>query len=257
MQHLARGRVGAFRRAVDTVAEHRVADVLHVQPDLVLAPGVERQFDQGRGGAVGLPHDVVRDGRNTRLAGMREPSPSGRIALGHGRVDRADGGRGHAFDERHVLAVELVPSELRAAGLVRLARQRQGERARGVAIETVQRAHVATGAAAAVHVLAHPAEHGVFARAVVLVHRDGQQARRLVDDEDVLVFVQPAESRSRRPHRGAVHVEDDRGRGEHLGARVALDGAVHGDLAAFDGGADLRPGEAGLVGPEALVEPRA
>ena len=194
MQHLPRGRLGAFRCAVDPIAEHRVADVLHVQPDLMLASGVERQFHERGAGAIGLPHDVVRDGGNAFFARAGEPPPAGRVALGYGRLDRADGGRRHAFDERHVLAVELVPAELRAAEVVGLARERQRQRARGISVETVQCAHVTARAAAAVHVLAHAAEHGVFARAVVLVHRDGQQARRLVDDEDVFVFVEPAEA---------------------------------------------------------------
>jgi hypothetical protein len=131
VQHLPRGGFGAFRRAVDTIAEHRVADVLHVQADLMLASGVEREFHEGRAGAVGLPHDVVGDGGDALFARTGEPPPAGRVTFGHGRLDRADGGRRHPFDERHVLAVELVPAELRAAEIVCLARERQRKGAGG------------------------------------------------------------------------------------------------------------------------------
>ena len=152
----------------------------------------------------------MRDRRQRRLAADRQPPPAGGVDVGDRRVDGAGVvGRG-ADDQRDVLPVEGVRAEQLAAGLVRFARQRHRQGARGVAVEPVQRADVAAAAAPPFHVFADPVQHRVLVGGSGVVGADGQQPGRLVEDQDVVVLVEPVEARAGRPHRLAVDVEDDR-----------------------------------------------
>ena len=191
---ICRGTLEPAATAVDAIAQHRMAEVLEVQADLMLAAGLEGQFEQGAGRAEPLADHEVRDRRQRRLAASGQPPPAGGVGVGDRCVDGAGVVGRSAHDQRDVLPVEGVRAEQLATGLMRFARQRHRQRARGVAVEPVQWPDVAAPAAPPFHVFAHPVQHRVLVGGSSVVGADRQQPRRLVEDQHVLVLVEPVEA---------------------------------------------------------------
>jgi len=131
VEHLPR-RLRPGSGSVDPVAEHRVSQALQVQPDLMLAPGLERELEQRRRRSEALADDEVRHRVAGRLAGAGEAPAAGHVGIGNRRIDGAGVVLRRAVHQRQVLAIEAVRAEQFAPGLVRLARQGDGHAIRAV-----------------------------------------------------------------------------------------------------------------------------
>jgi hypothetical protein len=91
------------RACIQTVADQRTAEVLHVDANLMRATGVEHEFDE-RPSRPGVKHAIVRDGM---LAGGEDATTLGVMAVfADGGIDGARGTREVAGDERNVGAAD-------------------------------------------------------------------------------------------------------------------------------------------------------
>ena len=189
--------------------------------------------------------------------GVDELSPAIAIAGRDARVDGARRRIGNALHDREVVALETMFLEELAPGGVRVFRERDGQRARGVAIEAMQHADVRLVPQLEFHVLAHAAKHGVFGFAGFGARGNRQQAGGLVEDDDLVVFVEDVEGRPRPGLRGPVAVQIDDGVAGHVEAGITLNPAIDGDLPFFNRLADLPPREIWLFGLQPFVEAHA
>ena len=118
-----------------------------------------------------------------------------------------------SLDQRDVLALDRMAAEELLQRVEGGAVAREDERAGGVVVEPVHDAGVRPSAVAMLQVV-----DGAGPERVLLagLGGHGQEARRLVDDEDVVVLVEHGEARAHRAAHGAVRVELDRGAGRDL-----------------------------------------
>ena len=122
MEHDACGATvtGTIRR-VHALSQNRMAELLEVQPDLMLAASLELQFEQRRI-PKSLAHAVVRHRMATLLFAADDAAAAGDVAIGDARVDGALVSIGNARDKREIPALEFVRGKQRASGSVSLAR---------------------------------------------------------------------------------------------------------------------------------------
>src|SRR5262249_17973162 len=143
VEHLPRGferRLGKVARTVDGVAQNGMAGRREVDPDLMCAPGLERDRDERRA-LEPLEHAVARDRAPAGLAAAGHPSPL------RGPCRRERGGElaralRVPFDQRDVLAFDRVLAKEALESAQRLAVAGEDERSGRVAVETVVDADV-------------------------------------------------------------------------------------------------------------------
>jgi hypothetical protein len=119
---------------------------------------------------------------------------------------------GRAFDDRQVAPLDAMGPEGIDQSRAGVAREREGEGTRGVAIEPVHALGIAGVGLEAARVVLHAREDGVLVEPGR--RGDAQQPRRLVHDDHVLVLVEDGERRARLRQRLQVRVERD---GRRLG----------------------------------------
>ena len=188
---------GGKARAVDRIAEQRVADMGHVDADLVGPPGLQPAFDQacdrsGRRWGQGFFEPVVGDGM--LAAGLEHGHllAVGELAPERG-IDRALGAVGHAPDQRDIaalhLAVGAVGGELGRQAPMRPVVLGDDHQAAGFLVEPVHDARP-FDAADARQAVAAMGNQGVDQGAgPVAGGRMHNQARRFVDDDERIVLV--------------------------------------------------------------------
>jgi Zn-dependent protease with chaperone function len=203
--------------AVAPVADHGVAELGHLDPDLVAPASAEPERD---------PRDV-RPALEDAVAGDRDAgAPTARRRPAG--VDRADAERAllhedvaerslvlphHALDDRDVAPIRGAGRELALEGVLGLRALGDDQESRGLAVQPVDDEGPA-GRARALEIGPHEAVR----RALPLVlGPDRQEAGRLLDDEEGGVLVDQAEQgreggRGRRPERHPVRVRDRRAR---------------------------------------------
>ena len=236
--------------AVLRIAGHGMADRLQVRADLVRAPGLEAHAQQ----RVALERLLGREvgDRGAPVGGVGRDARADAAVAAQRRLDLAGARARPALDERQVLAQDPARLELRLERRVGRLGAGDDEQPGRVAVEPVDQPGapwLAPGGAAVLERL------GERARAVPArrVHDD---ARRLVDDEEVLVLPDDVEARLGRlllRHRRRV---------EHLEGLAAVQRvALHLGLAVDEhaAGVDrpLRRGARAEVRAEEDVEPLA
>src|SRR6188472_2513903 len=191
MQELA-PEVEVPGNAVDRVAGDGQADRLEMDADLMGPSGLEPDLEQ-RPSAEALAQLEPRDGvaRGLRVEGATRPVTP---VAADGRRDPPGAGAGLADDERQVAPLDLAVADRPGEALVRLFGACDDEQSGGVAVEAVDDARpirIAAGGA--------EREQPVRQRRA-LVGPGGMddEARRLVDDDQVLVLV---DDRERELHR--------------------------------------------------------
>ncbi len=230
---------------VHRVSEHRMTEVREVDPHLVRSSAPQLGLDERRrvevldrpDRRVGGAPAPARGQRRASRAGTRAPDPS--------RHDLLD--LHPAADEREVAAIDGVPAELALKVLGGGVGEREHEHARGALVQPMDDAR-APRASRTGELGGRTGQDGVLLR---LDRRVDEQARRLVDHEDVRVAVEHLERRGLRdpgaPRQVGLVAHDVGGRdpGPGIGRHRPVDDNVPDeDLA-------LRVGERG---PEELLD---
>jgi hypothetical protein len=210
-----------------------VAAIGEMDADLVFSPG-EQADEQPRFLAVRFDCFVISNGAlplgGARAAGNGADGAVG--ALDQVRFDATLRRIGLAFNHRLVRALDGVPEELGLKRLVRAVGLGKDQQPRGVAVEAVDQAD----AGARLSRLDIPADDRQRRGTALLCDRAGEQACGLVDDEDVIVFVDELERMKRRQRLGLVRFgknADDVGGAQRLGEapcrRAVDDNAAAGE----------------------------
>ena len=173
--------------AVEGIADDRVAAARHVHPNLVGAPGSQAAFDEAGEGTEGAAHGIAGE-RRLAAPNHRHLLAIGRAAA-NGADDLAPARRGHAPDHGVVGPFDGAVGEPDGeAAMGRLGLGHHHETA-GVLVQAVHDAGAADPADARKTVRAM-GEQGVDQGTVpVAGRRMDDQAGRLVDHDDVVVFV--------------------------------------------------------------------
>jgi hypothetical protein len=233
VQHLARRVDRAPRRStIDLIADDGQAEGREVQADLVLASRLQLDLEQGAR-AEALDDAPARARLVGGLARTREPPPARLVDVVDGRVDLAFVGGGHPLHQGGVPALHAMRAEEVAQGRARGRAQGEGEGARGVAVEPVHDADVRPPRPPAGDVLPHPGQRRVLV-ARVGSRRHGEEPRRLVHHQDVVVLVQEGEGRARTRARLEIGIPGDVGAGLHQEAGLQRGPAADRDLALLD-----------------------
>lgn len=188
-------RLAAKPEAVERVAKQGMADMRHVDADLVRAPCFKPAFHQGGVVAEDVLDMIMRDGvPRIRTAGLyhRPLDTIGRGAAQR-RVDSAVAAVGHAPDERPVApfhaAVTAMGGKLRGKGCVRNVRLGNHHDARRILVQTMDDAG-SPYAADTGQAVAAVVQQRVDQRPGPVAGRGvDHHAGRLVDHDDGLVFV--------------------------------------------------------------------
>ena len=136
MKRLARkDRQPALPASIERIPEECVADMGHMDPDLVRAAGFQPAGDMRRACAESGLDPVVRNRVPTAL-GHRHAFPVARVAPDR-RIDPPDGGRRQTLHQRPIPAVNVMRLEQRPqAGMGRF-RLRRHQQSGGVLVEAV------------------------------------------------------------------------------------------------------------------------
>ena len=187
------------------------------------------------------------------FAGLRHPAAAAHPRLAQRRLDRPALGRRDALHDREVHPLDPVLAEGANEPPARLSRQGEGDRPRGVTVEAVDALGVAHPRLETQGVVLHPGQRRVL---VVDAGRrgHGEEARRLVHDDHVLVLVQDAQGAARAGEGPAVRVEDDRGALGELAPRLAHGRAVDAHLALLDHLPRLAARQLGVAADQQQVE---
>jgi hypothetical protein len=255
VEHLA-GRLdrrsGRIPRTVDRVADDGMADRGEMDADLMRPSGFEPQRDERRGRHP--PEDPpVRDGAPPFLAGPGGSPPPVSGVADEIEADRPRVGADPSLDDRHVLALDVVTPEELLESAERLPGTGEHDRARRLLVEAVHDADVGAAPIAVLEVGVDPGEQRVL---LVRFGREGQQARRLVDDDERRVLVKDGELRPDVSDRRAIEVERDPRVVADLPARLAADRALDVDPSRLDVVARLASRQRMLAG-DTLVEAHA
>ena len=176
---------------VDGVAKNRMTDLGHVDANLVRAPGFEPAGDKGSDVREMFDDPVVRDRVFTLGSLASDTAPEVAAISDKRHINGTHGLRNAAFDDREVLALDVVDREKLLEGTNRLGSAREGERAGGIHIKPVHHADERAGVAVANRqILRNAIDQGV---ALFLEGRNRQEPRGLVDDDHVAVFMQDPE----------------------------------------------------------------
>ena len=208
---------GAVPGAVDGVADDGMADLGHVDADLVRPARLQPAGDERGDRREPLDDPVMRD-RALPLVRPARHAPAEVAPVGHeGEVDRAGRRPDAALDDGEVLALDVVGLEQLLKGPHGVGRPGQGERPGGVHVEPVDDADERPGQAVADRqVLARALDQGV---ALAVGGRAGSGA--------------PAGLSTTRTCRSSCRTLQPGGDVPGLGAvREELDGGVRLDLAA-------------------------
>ncbi len=239
-------------RAVAAVADDRVAELRHLDTDLV-APA--RPEPERHPGHVRSPlDDAVPGDRDARaLALRRRPAriggPDAERALLHEDVaERPLVRRHHAFDDRDVVPLRGAREELCLEILLRFRGLGDDQEPRGLAVQPVDDERPA-GWPRSLEVGPH---HAVGRALPLVLGPDREEPRRLLDDEQRLVLVDQAERRSEGG--GRRRAERDLIGGAHGRARIADDLAVHAHPAGHEPGAQAPARRVGKLGAEAVQD---
>ena len=251
-------------RAVADVADDRVAELRHLDPDLVAAAGPEPERYPGHVRSP-LDHAVPGD-RDARAPALRRRpgrvgGPDAERALLHENVpERPLVRRHHALHDRDVPPLRGAREELRLEILLGLRRLRDHQEPRGLAVQPVDDERPA-GRARALQVGPH---HAVGRALALVLGADREEPGRLLDDEERLVLVDQAERR--REGGGRRRAERDRIGREDGRPRIANDLTLHAHPARRQPGAEAPPDESGnsarrrartLVSGVSMRRPRA
>src|SRR5215212_611561 len=173
-----------FGNAVDGIPGDREVDRGQMDADLMRAAGLEVDAEQRV--MVEESFDVEVRHRLARTVGF-ERVPHRVVAVtADRRLDPSAARARTAADERQVRALELTLRHLLLQPLVRVVRARDDQEPRGVSVEAVDDA----GAIGLLPALGAELEEAVDERArVVSGRRVDDEARRLVDDEQVRVLI--------------------------------------------------------------------
>lgn len=95
----------AVIRVIQEIAGQRVADSLHMDPDLVRAPGVQRQQEERTVGFRIIAQKAVMSARRFPSLGINTPLDGGAVFAGDGKADRPLGFRPAAGDG------QILPSD--------------------------------------------------------------------------------------------------------------------------------------------------
>ena len=235
-------------RAVDLVAQQGEAPVCELDADLVAATRLKLHFDDGVAGQA-LHHAVVGDcflgagGHALAAAGTLARRGHGHLE-GLGVLDEVAGQgaavlRQFAHQDGEVDPLEAVQLEVFLQAVEGLGRLGEDQHAAGEAVQPVDDVEVeALEAPAPVGLGDGLGQVGLFAQ----LGGNREQARGLVDEEQVVVLPQGLERAGLQLARGRDHlvgplgVEDDLDGIAGLQALAVLAGhlAVHGDAAAVD-----------------------
>lgn len=176
------------------------------------------------------------------------------IGVGNVSLDRASILTRHALHDREIPTVERMLAEERASGSVRLTRQSRRERSGRAAIESVQHTEIATATIETPCVLLQAPEHRVLGGTHLPTTGNGEETSGLIDDENLIVFVETRKIEARRRHGRPRGVDVDDRRGWNIDCSVALDFPVDCDLATRNGVADLRPRQIRTKRAQPVVE---
>ena len=245
-------RAGKAFRAVDGVADDGVPDRGEMHPDLVRSPRLEAKRDEGRR-RHRPEHPVMRHRPDSGLPPARRSAASIARVANEVETDRSGGLRDASFDERHVLALDVVAPEEFLEAVERLAGARENDRAGGFLVEAVDDSHVGALAVPVLEVGVDPRKERVL---LVGLRREREEARRLVDDDDVGVFVEDGELRPDVSDRGPVDVERHSRGVRNVAAALAAGRPVDVDAPGLDVVARPPPRERMFAG-DALIEPHA
>ena len=175
----------------------------------------------------------VRAGLARSLARLRNPAAAAHPGLAQRRLHRPPLRRGLALDDREVEPLDPVVAEGADEPSARFPREGERDRSRGVPVEAVDALGVAPARLQAQGVVLDAPQ-----RRVLIVdpgrRGHGQEAGRLVHDEDVLVFVKDAERAAGAREGLAVRVEGDTRALGDLAARLAHPRAVDAHLSLLD-----------------------
>lgn len=125
----ALGKSGA--PAIDRIADQRMSDMRHVNPDLMGAAGLQLHFDQGVG-RKSLVDAIVSDG-GFPIGANRKAFTVTAVASNR-KVNRPSPGQG-ALDQRQILAMDGVRLQLFNQQLVRLDGAGHHQKAAGVLVD--------------------------------------------------------------------------------------------------------------------------
>jgi hypothetical protein len=222
--------VTARAASVRHVADDRMTHRRQLHADLVSASGAEVEVEDGPV-ASALPHAVPGDRQPPRLPGTHAEV----AVLGETALERAFLLAHAPFDHRHVDALDVAGLELRLQTALGALGFREDDQARGVAVQPMDDEEPASRPLR-VDVVE---EQAVGVLLTLAVGGDGQEARRLVDDEQIVVLVHQPERRW-KSHSAVTTERDADGRADE-GASVADDLAVHLDAAVLEPLLEARP----------------
>lgn len=172
---------------INLVAHERMPNVTHVQSNLVLPACLEFQFNE-RQRTQGLNDAVVCDGVFRFflfVAGQVPPSAS--ILIGNRSIHNSRRRTRHALHKSEIAPFDGVTAKERPPTRVNVARQSERDKARGAAIEPMQRADIGAAPPHALDVFAQAIERAIFARVPVSWNR--QEPRGFVEHHDVVVGI--------------------------------------------------------------------
>ena len=137
-------------------------DGAEVQPDLMLAAGLELQLKQ-RSALMSLDDPIVSDGAASRFVIIpRDTSASALVLVRDGEIDGARSLRRNALDESEVPSREGVTPEGGTPGRVAGGSESDGHETGGPAIETMQRPGIGARATEPLKIPPHARQHAII-----------------------------------------------------------------------------------------------
>ena len=255
--------LGQEAPSIDVIPHKRMADMRHVHADLVRAAGLQTAGDKRSTVAKTLFQGVVRQCAAPAGAGDRLPSAVSDISV-QGSIDRADMGFRHPPNKGVVLAKEhaiaAVPGELHGKGCVRGVILGDDENAGRILVEPVDDPRPFDAADAGKTVSAMRDERVDQRPAAVSSARMHHKPGRLVDDDDVCIFVEDFERdilRLRLCGRGRRNLKDDVRPSSEARVRVVQNLAAQAYLAVLDERLQTAPRKPFSMAREESVEPVA
>jgi hypothetical protein len=199
---------GPLLRAIHEIADNGMTDRAQMQADLVLAPRVEFDFEEGGSGKT-LLDAVVCNGVTRRLVVVTRKVAAARdIFIRNWQIDGSGCGPRYPFHERKVPPYEGMLAKCRPTRGVALARKSDGNQPGGAAIQSMQRPNVRPRATHSDEIGADTGEHAVVTRPSFC--GNGEEARRFVDDREVLILVRYGKPETNGLRASAIPVIEDR-----------------------------------------------
>ena len=255
VEHLPRRldrRTGEMSRTVDRIADDGMSDRGEVDADLVRPSGFESERDE-RGRRHAPENAVMRDGTPAFFPRARRPAAAVARVADQIESDRPGVAGDVPFDDRHVLALDVVAAEELLESAERLPGAGEHDRARGVLVEPMDDADVGPPPIPVLEVRVHPGEKRVL---LARFRREREKARGLVDDDERRILAEDEELRPDVSDGRSVDVERHARVVADLTPRLAADRAVDVDAARLHVIARLAARER-VLASDSLIETHA